>query len=760
MIERTRAGLVAIFSAVASAFHYLYLSRIPFLGLLALIGLPLIAVGAGRALALGAYDLPSNWETLFVGTAYGLAGGSIFFTARLIMNLCAKRFRLSVSEQMQSKLSWAWAIAIFVALLLNLLTILRASSQNHSQSAQLAATTVAGMLLAFAGVYWIGTVSDKFGDNLVYRSLVWLGIKVGLQRQSGYLYPRSQDRLQSTDARDWDYEDGQIRAVSYAIVVITSYLFLTARPIPPLVTLMLLLSLSVLVLTGMTFFWDRYRLPLLVILFVYFWLMGFCLKADHYYRIWNRPEIDSELSPSEVVGRATQQHLPLVIVAAAGGGIQSAAWTTSVLDQLGKRLAAEPGGGYDFPHSVRLISGVSGGSVGGMFYAETFAEPKPNFSHSFEAACASDLGPVVRGLLRQDLWRALAPFFVSDICDDRGRILEKEWCEHFDEKFKPDERLDDAVLSAWGRDALALKRPALVLNATIVETGEKIAISTVPKHHTLVGETEFTDRYHADIAISTAARLSATFPFISPTGRPTVTSETTRDCRLLVEADIRQRVFQFGGNEQHLVDGGYYENSGLVGAIEWLDDALTELTAKDANPKHYPVPHDILILTIDGFERPYDPEEVNPSKVTHATAAPAEIAHGVIYNLAAPLKAVINVRGSGQRSFSRRLLRMFQRRWALENINVRDVNIFFEVKSPENREEHVSDSQKAQALAGKKPAGRFYIGIDPGEEPLSWHLRQSEINELAKEWIGFSDLNRRDNYQVILDFFRSEAGGH
>ena len=103
---------------------------------------------------------------------------------------------------------------------------------------------------------------------------------------------------------------------------------------------------------------------------------------------------------------------------------------------------------------------------------------------------------------------------------------------------------------------------------------------------------------------------------------------------------------------------------------------------------------------------------------------------------------------------------MFQRRWALENINVRDVNIFFEVKNPDNREENVSRGQKAQALAGKKPAGRFYIGIDPGKEPLSWHLRRSEINELAKEWIGFSDLNQRDNYQAILDFFRTEAGGH
>ena len=176
---------------------------------------------------------------------------------------------------------------------------------------------------------------------------------------------------------------------------------------------MLLLSLWVLVLAGVTFFWDRYRLPLLVILLVYFWLAGFSIKADHYYRVWTRPSPDPELTPGEIIGRAAQQHRPIVVVAAGGGGIQSAAWTTSVLDQLGKRLKADSGGAYDLPHSIRLISGVSGGSVGGMFYAECFNESEPDFSHSFQAACSSSLGPTIRGLLRQDLWRALMPFLVT-----------------------------------------------------------------------------------------------------------------------------------------------------------------------------------------------------------------------------------------------------------------------------------------------------------------------------------------------------------
>jgi hypothetical protein len=94
----------------------------------------------------------------------------------------------------------------------------------------------------------------------------------------------------------------------------------------------------------------------------------------------------------------------------------------------------------------------------------------------------------------------------------------------------------------------------------------------------------------------------------------------------------------------------------------------------------------------------------------------------------------------------------------LEDVNVQDVKIFFEVKNPENREEDVPANQKAQALAGKKPAGRFYVGLDPGKQPLSWHLRPVEVTELDKEWIGFTDFSKPpDSYQTVLDFFKKET---
>src|SRR2546430_11944836 len=129
-----------------------------------------------------------------------------------------------------------------------------------------------------------------------------------------------------------------------------------------------------------------------------------------------------------------------------------------------------------------------------------------------------------------------------------------------------------------------------------------LAISTVPIRQGLIGETEFTEQYCAELAVSTAARLSATFPFVPPTGRPTMLNTSASACRDVSPPPC-------GGGDQHLVDGGYYENSGLVRAIEWIDDALTDLTNPVKNPKQYPVPRDILLLAIDAFERPTDPED-------------------------------------------------------------------------------------------------------------------------------------------------------
>src|SRR5437764_6308052 len=134
MMERIKNALAEGPRAAASTIHYLYLARIPFLGWLTLFVLPLFARWVGRPLVLGAYDLTSGGEAFFVGIAYGLAGGSIYFTAHVITNLCSKRFRLVIVPIVQSRIDKGWAGAIIVGFFVHILVAAAASKPIHSYS--------------------------------------------------------------------------------------------------------------------------------------------------------------------------------------------------------------------------------------------------------------------------------------------------------------------------------------------------------------------------------------------------------------------------------------------------------------------------------------------------------------------------------------------------------------------------------------------------------------------------------------------------
>lgn len=54
-----------------------------------------------------------------------------------------------------------------------------------------------------------------------------------------------------------------------------------------------------------------------------------------------------------------------------------------------------------------------------------------------------------------------------------------------------------------------------------------------------------------------------------------------------------------------------------------------EITNPKTNPMNYPVPHNILLLVIDGFEKPYDPEDLNRAISTPSIpSVPTDVAHG------------------------------------------------------------------------------------------------------------------------------------
>jgi hypothetical protein len=271
-----------------------------------------------------------------------------------------------------------------------------------------------------------------------------------------------------------------------------------------------------------------------------------------------------------------------------------------------------------FSEAVTLLSGVSGGAVGNMFFASSYQNgsiPQDVLDRIIETAFSSGLSQAAKGFAYADLLRAVFPFWVPNVYRDRGQALEKAWmvnagCASHEQSNNPAaalcNTLDKATLKGWQTDVVAGKRPALIFNATTVESGKRLAFSTSPYKPVPPVDPDapssvidFSLEYpNSDVLISTAARLSSTFTYFSPAARPLPASSLNDRAKPTV--DLYTPLSASDPMHLHVVDGGYYENRGIGALVAWLNEAVTELHEKNL-PKH------ILVITIGAF-----PPNTNP----------------------------------------------------------------------------------------------------------------------------------------------------
>ncbi len=230
---------------------------------------------------------------------------------------------------------------------------------------------------------------------------------------------------------------------------------------------------------------------------------------------------------------------PVFIVAAEGGGMRAAYMTIEALRAIETRA---PG----FSDHLFAVVGVSGGSVGAaLFAASRRGGDWEQWSRAGAAAAtalqADLLSPVMTGLLGPDLLARLLPFDALD----RARWIE------------------DALNSAWtGAGQMSLtqlgfrqawspeaRAPALILLGTRVDgradqSGTRLAFSHVRFKET--GPQTICDIAPGlEVPLLTAAFVSARFPIVTPAA--TIPA---------AEGPVR------------VVDGGYFENSGVTTVLE------------------------------------------------------------------------------------------------------------------------------------------------------------------------------------------------
>ncbi len=267
----------------------------------------------------------------------------------------------------------------------------------------------------------------------------------------------------------------------------------------------------------------------------------------------------------------------LVVVTCSGGGIQAAAWTAKVLTGLHERY------GWRFTRSIRLISAVSGGSLGTAYYLANWDETADQTADPFtperiqrinRLARESSLEASVWGLAYPDLLRFISPPAVSSTVD-RGWAIEQAWSELLARDCaKPDWRLRSCVTPARNG-----KLPVPAFNATLAETGQRLVIAPVVLKGSLAGPPEAVEfgylfPHGADLRVATAVRLSAAFPYVSPISRP---HRLPMDPSVQTIDAEQQRLDDYRHYLQncHVVDGGYSDNEGATTASNRPKRALS-----------------------------------------------------------------------------------------------------------------------------------------------------------------------------------------
>ncbi len=461
---------------------------------------------------------------------------------------------------------------------------------------------------------------------------------------------------------------------------------------PAAAFLYLLLALALWIVLSLDCHLARIRVsPLLAIVLVMFlvWQVG---GADHYYMVEDRPAPAGDRLTAVDVVRAGGDKRNVVVVSSAGGGILAAGWTTLVLEKLvdkRPRLADE----------IRLLSTISGGSVGAAHYvAARMAEAGVSAPGGvYASSVESSLAESAYGFAMLDFWRLFVGGWAPVINRwDRGRLQDDAWCRAASGGGRCPEH---KPLSSLRPEVRAGRIPAVIFGATAMETGRRVMLTPIsfesePTRETpgnLVGRAPTLSEYlfpeggrEADLGLWTAARLSATFAYVSPAAT----------ARLEPSADPAARL----SRGHHMLDGGYYENFGVTSAMDWIDEVLeARLRGEDLGFEK------VLLVRLNSF-RWTDPLCAEPKQ-------------GAISALLGPVLGLAAIRSGVAVTRNEIELDRFIAAW-------------------NQRLEKVGMGKEVIAQVEFRPPRQAAVGCqsDGPVEPLSWHLTKRQKEEQRAAW--------------------------
>lgn len=294
-----------------------------------------------------------------------------------------------------------------------------------------------------------------------------------------------------------------------------------------------------------------------------------------------------------------KENYPVFIVAARGGGIYAAAQDAIFLSRMQDQCP-------NFAQHVFAISSVSGGSIGAALFNSLVrkhvsngpwqpcqfgrSETGPLEQRARTFLKTDFLSPIMASALFADFMQRFLPFPIPGT--DRGAALghglERAWYNTEGDGENP---FAEPFLDHWEPTSAA---PALMFNTTEVDNGRRILIAPfpiTPEREAVLSEQSWyyqTDEMYKslayglpappvtqDIKLSDAAGASARFPWVLPA------AAIRRDGKLI-----------------RLVDGGYFDNSGIETALDLLEVLSSDRT--NAGSVSHSMDFDIHLITISG----------------------------------------------------------------------------------------------------------------------------------------------------------------
>jgi hypothetical protein len=372
---------------------------------------------------------------------------------------------------------------------------------------------------------------------------------------------------------------------------------------------------------------------------------------------------------------------PLYIVATEGGGIRAAYWTGIVLGGL---QDANP----NFATHLFAISGVSGGSLGAVVFDALVAEGGGSFQENAHQILSRDfLSPALAAMLYPDLVQRFLPVPIAYF--DRGRALELAW-EKAWQKQMGNDRFANSLVDLWSNGSEKWV-PALFLNGTSVEKGNRIVTSNLRVTDSFFDVDDAAMKLSPDnpdatkaecpIPLSTAAHMSARFTYVSPAGR-----------------------FPDG---THIVDGGYFENSGATTALE----IATRINEWCRFKKITDVDIKVIMISNNPRRPPAAPAKPGPELKGGLTEPETHRGH-VMGEVMSPLTTMVNTR-EARGTFAQRAIAHAQRRFKAGD------------DAPPNKDEPESMTPDI-----------FYFSLEDQDVPLplGWMLSKRAAETMRGEW--------------------------